>query len=217
MVINMSKLKKITNIEKQKNNNKRFNIYLDNEYAFSVHEDVIVSYRLLVNKEVDEEELMKIIIAEEENKIWQKALRYLSYKSRTEAEVKKYLQKNSYELALIEIILTKLKEHNMLNDDAYAKQFVSQRVNFNPKGKKLLAFEMKSKGIDSLTIQNALEAYDQDQEYQIAKELVEKKLKQLVKEDWQQTKAKIGIFLQRKGFSYEVIMKVINDIREQFN
>ena len=83
--------KKITRIEKPYLNKPRYHIYVDGEFLLSVHEDILVKYRLHKGMELDESEIEKWLEAEEYNKVKQRALHYLSYKPRTTHEVKMYL------------------------------------------------------------------------------------------------------------------------------
>lgn len=213
----MDKLKTITKIEQQNNNKRRYNVYLDDEYAFSVHEDILVSNRLLKGKEIELVEMNNILAEDEKNKVWQKALKYLSFKPRTKEEVKQYLLKNGYKLDYIKEVLDKIEEHNLLNDHLYAELFVKQRIASNPKGKKLLAIELKNKGIDDSTVENSLEQFDEELEYKLALELIEKRKYRFNNEDQAKSYKKMASFLERRGFSYSTIKRILNNLRSDFS
>lgn len=213
----MDELKTITRIEQQKNNKRRYNIYLDDEYAFSVHEDILVSNRLLKGKEIEVVEMNNILAEEEKNKVWQKALKYLSFKPRTKEEVKQYLLKNGYKLDYIKEVLDKIEEQNLLNDHLYAELFVKQRITSNPKGKKLLAIELKNKGIDDFTVENSLEQFDEELEYKLALELIEKRKYRFNSEDQVKSYKKMASFLERRGFSYTTIKRILNNFKSDFS
>jgi len=214
--IKMSSIKRITKIEQQKKNKKRYNIYINHQYAFSVHEDLLVSQRLLKGKELDEEQIKELLFEEEENKAWQKALRYLNVKPRTEAEIKKYLQHSGFEEETISLIVPKLKERQFLNDQKYAEIYVEDRLKFKPRGKRLLEHELKRKGIKEQDIQKSIEDLDETKEYELAVQLIKKRLNQYLGLDWSTLQRRLGGYLMRKGFTYEVIYKVLEWYKREY-
>lgn len=206
----------INKIEQQKKNKMRFNIFINEEYAFSVHEDILISHKLYKGMEIDNNYYSEIIYAEEKNKCWQKSLRYLSYKSRTESEVKQYLLKNAYEDELSEEVITKLKEKQFLNDDLYAKNFIEQRIKSNPKGKKMLAYELKCKGISSDIITKSLHKVNVDKEFDLACLLVAKRIERYRNAEWFKAKQKLAGYLQRRGFSLDAINLTLEHFKNYF-
>ena len=214
----MSDFGLITMIEQQVKNNKRYNLYINEKYAFSVHEDILIAHQLYKGKEIDNNYYYELMQAEEKNKLWQKALRYLSIKSRSTYEVQQYLTRKGFEEGLIREVLSSLQEKQFLNDELYSEQFINARNTHNPKGKKLLAYELKRKGINSSTISSSLLDFDEEKELELAKELVNKKNgRNLKDDDWAKTKAKLARYLERRGFSYHTISKALEDIQETEN
>ena len=209
--------KTITQITKQKQNPKRYNIYLNDEYSFSVHEDVLVSNRLLKGKEIDEITIKNVLEEEEKNKIWQRALKYISYRPRTAKEVREHLLHQDYEPEIINIVMDKLQQQDWINDSRYAQEFTKQRIKLKPRGKKQIAQELKLKGIPIEEIELSLKSIDYNTEYQMAIILASKKYHQLKDKDWQTIQRKIGSYLQRKGFSFDVIHDVFHQLKEDEN
>lgn len=206
----------ITKIEKQKKGN-RYNIYLNDLYAFSVHEDILVSHRLLKNNDLSELNIKEVLEKDEENKAWNKSLRYLSYRNRTEDEIRKYLIKQSYENKTINIVIKRLKEQKYLNDKLYASSFIQQRITLNPKGKKMIAYELFVKGISKEVVFDALSDIDEETEYNMALRLLEKKVKEYKSVEWNTLQDKLGSYLQRKGFPYGIIIKALQETRNKLN
>lgn len=206
----MSSIKKITKIELQEGNKKRFNVYLNDLYSFSVHEDILIAHKLFKDREVDEEELKRIIFAEERNKCYQKALKYLNYKQRSTKELSKYLHKQNYSKEQIDYTIEKLIDQELINDKLYTERFVKQRIDYNPKGKKLLKLELQQKGISEAIINQSLEGIDNELEYNLACNLLEKK-QSLTKDKNKDNRRRIAGFLERRGFSYDVIIRVLNE------
>jgi len=213
-VIELSDSKTITKITLQKQNQKRYNIFLNEQYAFSVHEDVLIGRRLLKGKKIEDEEIVSILKEDEKTKIWQRSIKYLSYRPRTTKEVTDYLLQLEYEPELIYEVIEKLQNEKWLDDRRYAEEFTIQRVNLKPRGKMLIAQELKQKGISYDLIDASLELLDSDKEYQMAFQLASKKFKQYKNNDWIKVQTKVGGFLQRKGFSYDLVARVLRQLKE---
>ena len=81
----------ITRIGRQKNNNERYNLYLDEKYAFSLDEAVLIKYQLSKGKVIEAFTLDEIVFDDEVRKAFNKAINFLSYRMRSEHEVKQKL------------------------------------------------------------------------------------------------------------------------------
>lgn len=83
----------ITKISTQKKNTERFNIFLDEKYAFSVDADVLVRFDLKKGKELDELDILEIQYGDDVKKAFNRAVEFLSYRMRSEKEVRDHLKK----------------------------------------------------------------------------------------------------------------------------
>ncbi len=208
----------ITAIEKQKHHASRFNVYIDGEYAFSVHEDVLVKYRLLKGREIDGDEMREILQYEEENRARQYALKYLSYRPRTRHELIQHLLHKGFTEEICKQTANWCNEHGYVDDERYAFQWVEERMRLRPRGRYLLQQELLKRGIPALYVERALRQIPADSEEEAACELVEKKF---IRQTYQQkdvdvdkVMGKAGAFLQRKGFTSEVIRRTLHKLRQ---
>ncbi len=205
----MNKENIITRIEKQQKRN-RYNIYIDDEYKFSVDEDILVKYRLLKEREILPQEIEIVIEKDQFNKMYQRVLKYISFKSRTEKEVSNYLLAKEYSENQVQQVLQLLKDTNFINDSLYADNYVKERISLNPKGRKLLAYELKLKGIKQETIEKSLEQLDDQLELDLAYQLLVKRSKSIRIDDWNKLHNRLGSYLQRRGFSYSVCRQALD-------
>ena len=203
----------ITKIEQQKRNPSRFNIYVNNEYATSVHEDVLVRCRLSKGQVIEDEDWMHILVQEERDKAKQTALKYARYKPRTQAEIERHLQAKGYNPEYISATLVWLKSYGYVDDRAFAKAWVEERRRLHGKGRYALRQELKQKGIDEQWIAEALEAIDNEDERQLAYAWGQKRYERIKHLEWSQIERRIGSFLQRKGFSLSNITDVLHELR----
>jgi regulatory protein len=151
-------------------------------------------------------------------RLLQYAIWLISKKRYTCLEIQKKLQQflNKHELKdenASKKVIDRLKELDYLNDNKYAKDYVSDRIRFNPRGKFLLKRELKSKGIDEDLANSTLNDTDVD-ELEMAKELLQKRRFNFEVELSQKEIARIYRFLASKGFNKEIIYKAF---QSQYN
>lgn len=147
------------------------------------------------------------------DKYYNYSLRFLSYRPRSEKELKDKLKIKKVEFSIIERIILKLKEHNFLNDEEFTKWWIDQRTTFRPRSLRLIKIELKQKGILNDVIDNII----QNSEYKIKNEkekaykLIEKKMERLKDLPRQEVYQKAGSFLARRGFDMDTIHSVIDE------
>jgi len=201
----------ITKIEAQKNPD-RVNIYLDGKLAFSILKEIQLKYSLYENMEIDKEFIEDILLEEEKQKAKNKALRFLSYRMRSTKEVVDKLKKEGFQDFIIDEIIDYLKEYNLIDDLQYAKTFMKSKVNQNKYGPERIRFELFKKSIPKEIIDEVLTEYPD--EYFTAYELANKKIESYKTNDKKSLYGKLGNYLQQKGFSYDCIIRVLDDILE---
>jgi regulatory protein len=196
----------ITAITNQKRNVERVNIFLDGRYAFSM--TLTAAANLTVGQTLTEQQQANLEREAELSKAVEKAVRFVSYRPRSETELRQHLRRKQLDDALIEEVIARLRRYNYLNDDEFAAYWVEQRETFKPRSPMALRQELRQKGVDSETIDRAVDDID---ELDAARRAAEKRLNQLARLPYDQFRAKLGGYLQRRGFSYGVIREVIQE------
>jgi len=204
----------ITRIEQQKKKRNRYNIYIDGEYSFSVHEDVLVSSRLLKDKEVDLAFIQKVLEDEEKNKIKRTALHFLSYRPRTRKEIEDHLLKKEYEQKHIVEILNQFEKEKLIDDQSYAIQWCRERSELKKKSKLVLREELRQKGVALNWIEQAIELIPEELERNSCLEVAQKKAKSLGDIHLYDKKVKLYQYLSRKGYALELIQEVYQELLE---
>lgn len=155
---------------------------------------------------------------DEFEKFYNKALRFLSFRPRSEKEVRDNLSKSSFAKAsegqegkekVIDKVIYKLKEQKFLNDEEFAKWWIEQRQTHKPRAFWLVKSELKQKGIDINKIQIPETIIQADLEQ--AKKIVQKKIDKYKNLSRKEIYQKLGSVLARKGFDWEIIKKSIDD------
>ncbi|PLS19574.1 recombinase RecX [Bacillus sp. M6-12] len=206
-------MKKITKIEQQKRHHHRFSLYVNDEFALGVDEEVIIKYSLSVGKEISDSFLEDVVKAEEQSKAFNYAVNLLSFRSRSKKELITKMKQKGYEEESINPAIEKLIYYGYLNDYQFATQWANDKQKFKQAGKNLLRQELYQKGIDKEIIEQVLEEkVDDNEEYERALQLAEKKVKTLSKDDKNAKYRKLSGLLARKGYSFDIISKVIKEV-----
>lgn len=198
-------MKKITAITVQKKNPDRVNIYLDGEFAFGVAR---ITAAWLKNGDLLSEEKIARLLAEDEREwAYQQSLLYLSYRARSEKEIRQNLRKHEVSANVIEETLERLRKAGLANDNEFAQTWVENRSTFRPRSKRALSIELRQKGLDNETIQASLSNVDEEA---LAYQAGSKRAPRFKDLEWSEFRKKLSEFLARRGFSYSVTSPVVS-------
>lgn len=208
----------ITAIEKQKRTAGRFNVFVDGQFAFGASDLTIVENSLKIGQVLSPEQVQKIVAKEEFSKLLNLATNFLSYRPRSEKETGDYLItkvakihnlkfSQAKQSPLIQLVINKLKKYDYLSDLEFAKWWIASRARSRPKGKIILKFELRKKGVADDIINTVTEGLTNEGD--LAKKLVARKL-----ERWQnlpslEFKKKVYQHLSSRGFDFETIAQTV--------
>ena len=202
----------VTDVQKQKNNPKRYSIFIDGQFAFGLDEIDVLYYKLFDCKEISEEKVEFI----KNNIVFQKArdtaIKFLSFKQRTRKEIIVKLREKEYTDDIIAKVIRLLQKYSYIDDYAYASAFFFYMFNLNGLGVSRIRFELKQKGVSDEIIEKVVMENSVD-ETERAVSLVERKYGVYdydIKE-----KRRIEGFLARKGFSFSVIKEAFQILKER--
>lgn len=197
----------ITAITRQKRNKERVNIFIDGAYAFSLAE--ITAAWLKPGQELTPEDIARLDTEDAVEKAKQSAYRYLSYRPRSTAEVRQNLLKKEYDEAVIEQVLNRLTELNLLNDREFARYWIEQRETFKPRSQRALRQELYQKGLSRDIIDEEISSVDETAAARKAAQKKAQKWSHLPRETFF---SKLGGFLQRRGFNYAITKTVTEEL-----
>lgn len=200
-------MSKITALQPQKRDPQRVNIHLDGEYAFSLAR--IVAAWLKVGQELSEEKIASLQAEDARERAYQQALLFLSYRARSESEIRQNLRKHEIPEEIIEQTLERLRENQLANDEKFARAWVENRNTFRPRSRRALTVELRQKGLSDEAAQSALAGLDEEA---LAYEAGLKKARRLEVLEWNEFRKKLSEFLARRGFPYSVIAPVVSRI-----
>lgn len=210
-------MSKVTNLQQQKRNKDRISIFIDNEFAMGVHKDLIIDHNIYVGKEMEEDFLEEVVKDDEQKKANAYALNLLSYRMRTERELYKRMRDKEYEEDLIVNAIAELKKLGYIDDRTFTEYYVEDKHNLNKLGKNKIKQELYYKGVEKEVIDEIIEEKtDDENEYNNALEVAQKRINSYKNEDKNKVYRKLGAFLTRRGFEYDIVKRVLKEVLEDF-
>lgn len=199
-------VKTVTRLAFQKRTDERVNVYLDGKYALAL--PAIEAARLKVGQTLTDAEIAALKATDATAKAYDRAVQFLSIRPRSSVEVRRRLQQAEVDAETVEAVITRLTEQGYLNDAEFARYWVENRQLFRPKGEQALRQELRQAGVDNEIIQQSLEGLDTSEAAYAAARPKAERLKTLAKEDPQAFKQKLGNFLLRRGFNYDIVREI---------
>lgn len=205
----------VTALTAQKRNPNRINVFLDGEFSFGLSR--IVAAWLRIGEELSEEKIARLKEQDTLEVATQRAIELLSYRPRSESEIRKRLADHGFGVENIEAVLERLRVSGLVSDENFARAWVDNRVTFRPRSRRMVAFELRQKGVSEETIDQALNELPEDEDLAYQSGLrYAPRLESLELEDFRK---KMAGFLGRKGFSYgtvaEVTRRIWKEMREK--
>jgi len=141
------------------------------------------------------------------------AFSLLRMRPRSEHEIRERLRLKGYGSEIIENVMASLEKAGYIDDAKFAKFWIDSRMHLNPVGDTVLKQELRLRGVNDALIESALraknEAYD---EYALAFDMARTRFERLKKLDRAKAMKRLYDFLMRRGFKYETVQKIIENI-----
>lgn len=202
----------ISKLERQKKNHKRYNLYLDGEFYCGLYDDTLLKYGIVSGDEVTEKQIEDIRGFDEYIYGKKIAFDYLSYRIRTISEIKKRLKKAKLQDETIDKVVAHLKELKLVDDEAFARQLVAEKIKNKPAGKRMIEKKLYEMGIPKQVGESVLnELLDSDTEKSLALKTYEKLIPKLQGLDRQEARKKIFAKLASRGFNFDIINEIIRE------
>jgi regulatory protein len=195
---------KITAIKQQVKRADRYSVYLDGKYAFSLGENEFLKLGLHSGQEISEDELANYRYESAYGKWFDRTLNLLSFRLRSEWELRDYLRRKECPPEIIEKILNKLSINGYVNDEQFARRWVENRRLLKATSRRRLAQELKAKRISTEIIDTVLtDDKGQTDEREVLRELVAKKRARYP------DNLKLMQYLARQGYNYDDIKSIL--------
>jgi len=203
---------KITALRMSKRRQKRIDVFLDDRFALGLEIEVAVKNGLKVGQELSTDDIEMLVKAGQFQSCLDAALRFLDYRPRSESELRRRLDQRGFDGSNVEAVINRLKEQNLLDDVAFARFWTENRDSFRPRSRRLTKLELRQKGIADDIINQVVDTVDdEDNAYRAA--LV--KARNISTADYQGFNRRLGDYLKRRGFNYEVIKNTVQRLWQE--
>jgi len=199
----------ITALHVQKRNKNRVSVYLDGQFAFGLA--AVKAACLRVGQVLEDDDIARLCKQDEAERAYERALNFLSYRPRSEAEVRRNLRRKNVEDEVAEVVVERLTRVGLLDDREFARYWIDNRLQFKPRGARALRHELRQKGVPSSIIDDALVGFDEEA---AARKAAEARVRRLAHLDPDDFRRRLSAYLARRGFFYSVIAPIVEDMLE---
>jgi regulatory protein len=200
---------RITALEPQVRHPDRVNLYLDGRFACGLSQEVVARKCLCVGQDLTSDDLQALLGDEEVQRVRDSAYLLLSYRARSHTEIEGRLLQKGFDATLVKRVLEELVSAGLIDDTDFAQNWVRNRQQSRPRGKSLLRWELRQKGVASATTEAALETLTPEQEVEAARTLALRRMERETNPDPAVTQRRIIGFLQRRGYRWETIREAL--------
>ena len=193
----------------------RVNVFIDGAFAFGLPAIEAVRRNLRSGVELTADDIEELLAIDEIERAVQGALAFIGYRPRSEREVRDRLRRREFSQPAIDEAVERMRGWGYLDDQKFAEWWVENRAEHRPRGKRLLAGELRNKGISQDVVGEVLEEAELD-EHAAALELARKRIGSLSKLDRPTQERRLAAFLGRRGFGWDVIRPVMKEIFDEF-
>jgi regulatory protein len=201
---------KIDKIKKTKSG--KYNLVLDNNEKITTYDDVILKNNLLYNKEINSDELLKIMNDTNYYDVYNKTIKYISLKMRSFKEIKIYLSKFNLEEKVLKEIIINLERIGLINDQLFVKSFIHDRMYLSNDGPLKIKEELYNHDIDENIILIEISKIEDSFIKDKVSKLIDKKIKHNHKKADYVLRQKIMFELINLGYEKDLISELLDNI-----
>jgi regulatory protein len=202
-------MKRITALRVGRGRGKRVNVFLDGKFAFSLGAEIAMKEGLKVGEELSSSQVEVLDRSDHFHRCLNAAARYLSYRPRSESELRQRLQQRGFDGDSVEAVIARLKEQGLVDDVAFAQFWKDNRQSFSPRSRWLTRLELRRKGVAGDVIDQVVNAVDDNES---AYRAAQSKARSLPVSDYQNFRRRLGEYLKRRGFGYGVIAHTVEQL-----
>ncbi len=197
-----------------KNRGGKVEVCIDGKLSFSMSAELASRLSLRVGQFLSTDEIQEVLEAESIERCLAVALRLLSYRPRSRAELKWRLLGRGFPDASVDRVLTLLEQERFIDDIAFAYYWIDNRAQFKPRSAKLIGLELRRKGISPEVVSEAIQSLDDEI---LAYQAGLRKARALARLPQEEFYQRLYSYLRRRGFADGVIRSVVRRLWEACN
>jgi regulatory protein len=204
---------KVTKISEQRRRGNRRNIYLDGAFAFGCNVNVVARFRLREGLDLTDEKVQEIQLGEVKQECFDSAIKLLESRLHGTTEIRRKLSRKEWGNEVIEAVIADLLRLGYLDDERFAKTKAMSAAQHKQHGPRRALMELMRAGVDRDVASRAMEdVYGSVDNVAAARKLAEKQSARLKRLDPVVARRRLAGMLQRRGFDYDTIRPVIDEV-----
>jgi regulatory protein len=181
---------------------KQVNVFVDGLFSFTIVGELAITNRLEVGQHLSADQIEELKEANLFQSCFEVALHYLSYRPRSENEVRQRLRRRGFDNKVVDEVIFRLKERRLIDDVAFSEYWRNNRLSFSPRSGRLIKLELRQKGVAAETANEVVKDLD-DENYVYEAGL--RKARCLSRSDYDDFRRRLYGYLRRRGFNYETV------------
>ena len=203
---------RITALRMGRGRKERVNVYVEGKFAFSLAAQIVADEGLSVDRELSQAQLEELSRKNVRERCLSAAVRFISYRPRSEFEVRERLVRYGFDNKNIEEAVARLREQGLVDDLEFARFWINDRQLFSPRSRWLTGLELKRKGIGQSVIERVLgEISDEDNAYRAASTRAHR----LRGKEYRTFRHRLASYLGQRGFTYQVINNTVERLWQE--
>jgi regulatory protein len=195
---------RITAISAQVHDRERVSVFLDDVFAFGLAADLVLEEGLAPGMTLDEAFVERLLAADEIRRATSAALHLLAYRPRSEGEITTRLRQRDFSPTAIAAAIARLREWHYVDDADFANRWIENRQQHRPRSERMLAQELKAKGVNQEIVRDSLADAGID-EVADARSIAERQREKYSSLDEETQKRRLMAFLARRGYGFDII------------
>ncbi len=206
---------RITALQPQATNPERINVFVDGHFLLGVSTLLVYQMGLEVEQEISAAQLEQLRYEETLQRAVDRALNYLSFRPRSREEVRRYLRRKETPPEMIDAVLARLDRLDLVNDHAFASFWLESREQFSPRGAHALKNELRMKGVAREVVDELVDDEKDEERALVAGRKKALSLVHMPDIDYATFRSRLGSFLQRRGFGYEITTRTVRALWQE--
>jgi len=191
---------------------KQINVFIDGLFSFTIADELAVTNHLVVGRELSAGQIEELTQSNLFHKCMDAAVQFLSYRPRSESEVRQRLRRRGFDREVAEQVILKLKERRLIDDAAFAEFWMNNRLSFSPRSARLINLELRRKGVAAQTASGVVQSLDDEHS---AYEAGLKAAHRLSRLDYDDFHRRLYDYLRRRGFNHDRCKRAVESLWQE--
>lgn len=201
----------ITAIRTQQRDQERVSVFLDDVFAFGLNQQIVLDRGLHSGQRLTEADTAELVALDETSRATAAALQFLGYRPRSEGEIQQRLRQRGFGGNAVDETIAKLRDWRYVDDGDFAQRWIENRLVHRPRSARLLAQELRQKGVNAGTTSEAIDEAAID-EIADATTLAADKMRKLASLPEDIRVRRVTGFLARRGYGFGVIRAALDGL-----